>query len=231
LEAPLETSEIILTDLKAVLLEGHREFSLLNMYKGVPLVCQARLDRVEGPNAIFTVQPPESATLQTEETTLVLSNGLLEVLEAKVECLDLVSGKFGLSDFNYAGSKYANRRELRVEPAGSIPVQIASDGRMLSGDIADLSVRGMGLRLPTNELTSTFTLGKTIAITLHLPNNKVRLEGKIRSIMRTDQYLRLAVEFTGAVPEKASIIHYVMQRRSEIVAEIRELYEKAIRLS
>ena len=227
----METSEIILTDLKAVLLEGHREFSLLNMYKGVPLVCQAHMDQIEGSSAIFTVQPPESATLQTEETTLVLSNGLLEVLEARVECLDLVSGKFGLSNFSYAGSKYANRRELRVEPAESIPVQIASDGRMLSGNIADLSVRGMGLRLPADELTSTFTLGKTIAITLHLPENKVRLEGKIRSIMRTKQYLRLAMEFTGSVPEKASIIHYVMQRRSEIVAEIRELYEKAIRLS
>jgi len=227
----LETSDIILTDLKAVLLEGHREFSLLNMYKGVPLVCQAHLDRVEEPSAIFTVQPPESATLQTEETTLVLSNGLLEVLEARVECLDLVSGKFGLSEFAYAGSKYANRRELRVEPEGSIPVQIASDGRILSGEIADLSVRGMGLRLPVSELTSTFTLGKTIAITLHLPEGKVRLEGKIRSIMRTSKYLRLAVEFTGSVPEKASIIHYVMQRRSEIVTEIRELYEKAIRQS
>lgn len=226
----METSEIILTDLKAVLLEGHREFSLLNMYKGVPLVCQARLDMVEGEGAIFTVQPPESAALQREEKTLVLSNGLLEVLEARVKCLDLVSGKFSLSSFAYAGSKYANRRELRVEPAGSIPVQIASDGRMHSGDIADLSVRGMGVRLPVQELTSTFTLGKTIAVTLHLPDSRVRLEGKIRSIMRAPEYLRLAMEFTGSVPEKASIIHYVMQRRSEIVTEIRSLYEKAIRI-
>jgi hypothetical protein len=227
----LETSDIILTDLKAALLEGHRDFSLLNIYKGVPLVCQARLDQVDGKNAIFTVQPPETATLQQEEKTLVLSNGLLEVLEAKVKCLDLVSGKFSLRAFSYAGSKYANRRELRVEPAGSIPVQLASDGRMHSGDIADLSVRGMGVRLPTTELTSTFTLGKTIAVTLHLPSNRVRLEGKIRSITRTPKYLRLAMEFTGSVPEKASIIRYVMQRRSEIVAEIRSLYEKAIRSS
>ena len=226
----MNTSEIILNDLKAILQEGHREFSLLNMYKGVPLVCQARLDQVDESSAIFTVQPPESATLQQEEKTLVLSNGLLEILEAKVECLELVSGKFKLSDFSYAGSKYANRRELRVEPAESIPIQIASNGRMLSGEIADLSVRGVGLRLPAGELTSTFTLGKIIAITLHLPENKVRLEGKIRSITRTPQYLRLAMEFTGAVPEKTIIIRYVMQRRSEIVIEIRELYEQAIRL-
>jgi hypothetical protein len=58
---------------------------------------------------------------------------------------------------------------------------------MHSGDIADLSVRGMGVRLPTTELTSTFTLGKTIAVTLHLPDNRVRLEGKIRSIMRAPE--------------------------------------------
>jgi len=226
----LETREIILTDIKAALLEGHRDFSFLNMYKGVPVVCQAKLDQVEGNNAIFTVQPPELATLQLEESTLILSNGLLEVIEAKVKCLDLVSGKFSLTDFAYAGSKFANRRELRVEPDGSSAVQIASDGRLLSGTIADLSVRGLGIRLPMNELTSTFILGKTIAVTMHLPEGMIRLEGKIRSIKRTPKFIRLALEFTGAVPEKASIIHYVMQRRSEIVIEIRKLYENAIRI-
>ena len=227
----MATSHYILTDLKAVLLEDHRDFSFLNIYRGVPLICRARLDKVDDRAAYFTVQPPESATLKQEKTTLVLSDGLLEPLEAHVDCLDLVKGEFSLADFGYAGSKFANRRELRVEPEGNLQVEIASNSHTLNGQIADISVRGMGIRLPIQELTILLVQGKTVAISLHLPMKTVRLEGKIRNAVRSQTFLRLAVEFTGAVPEKINIIRYVMQRRSEIMLEVRQLYEKAIRLS
>jgi hypothetical protein len=156
---------------------------------------------------------------------------LLEPLEAKVTCLDLASGEFSLSDFRYAGSKFANRRELRVEPAGGETVKIASNGRLMVGEIADLSVRGLGVRLPFQELATTFTQGKLVAVTLGLPEGQVKVEGKVRSIVRTPDFLRLAIEFSGAVPEKATIVRYVMQRRSEIMAEVRQLYADAIRLT
>jgi len=226
----METSNNILTDLKAGLIENHRDFSFLNLYKGVPLVCGARLERVEGKEAHFTVQPPESAALQIERSTLVLSDGLLEPLEAQVKCVDLAQGEFFLTDFSYAGSKFANRRELRVEPATSLKVDIVSDGRSTIGEIADISVRGLGVRVPFQEQVTMFLQGLTVALTLHLPQNQVRLEGKIRNVARTSDFVRLAVEFTGTVPEKAIIIRYVMQRRSEIVSEVRTLYEQAIRL-
>jgi hypothetical protein len=234
----MESNKYILTDIQAVLQENHREFSLLNIYKGVPLLCRARLDRVADEAAYFTVQPPESATLKLESTTLLLSDGLLEPLEAQVQCIDLASGEFRLSGFSYAGSKFANRRELRVEPKEKLPVEIAADSHTLHGEVADISVRGLGLRLPLAELTVLFVPGKTVAITLHLRDKEdgeekqvvVRLEGKIRSVIRTKTYLRLAIEFTGAVPEKATIIRYVMLRRAEIMGEIRQLYEAAIKL-
>jgi hypothetical protein len=218
----------ILADLQAVLSEGHHDFSFLSLYKGVPLVCRARLTHVTDHEARFVVQPPESAALKEKKTTLVLSDGLLEPLEAKVSCLDLANGEFVLRDFAYAGSKFANRRELRVQPAGGEKVKIASDGRVLVGHIADLSVRGLGIRLPIQEVSADFSQGKLVAVTLELPEGSVSMEGKIRSLMRDPDNLRLAIEFTGAVPEKATIIRYVMQRRSEIMAEVRELFIKAV---
>jgi hypothetical protein len=99
------------------------------------------------------------------------------------------------------------------------------------GEIADLSVRGLGVRLPFQELATTFTQGKLVAVTLGLPEGQVKVEGRIRNIVRTPDFLRLAIEFSGAVPEKATIVRYVMQRRSEIMAEVRQLYADAIRLT
>lgn len=224
------TAAQILSDLGAVLREGHQDFSFLSLYKGVPLICRAKLKQVSKNEALFIVQPPESAALQREKVTLVLSDGLLEPLEAKVECLDLANGEFRLSEFAYAGSKFANRRELRVEPVGNERVLIACEGRVMQGEIADLSVRGLGVRLPFHEVAVAFTQGKLVAVTLDLPEGQVRLEGKIRNLARTPTHLRLAIEYTGAVPEKAIIIHYVMQRRSEIMAEVRDLYTQAIQL-
>lgn len=224
------TAAQILSDLGAVLREGHQDFSFLSLYKGVPLICRAKLKQVSKNEALFIVQPPESAALQREKVTLVLSDGLLEPLEAKVECLDLANGEFRLSEFAYAGSKFANRRELRVEPVGNEKVLITCEGRVMQGEIADLSVRGLGVRLPFHEVTVAFTQGKLVAVTLDLPEGQVRLEGKIRNLARTPTHLRLAIEYTGAVPEKAIIIHYVMKRRSEIMAEVRDLYIQAIQL-
>jgi hypothetical protein len=225
----MSTSAFIMADLRAVLMEGHDQFSFLSVYKGVPLVCRAQLTSAEEKEAYFTVQPPESAALALEDITMVLSDGLLEPLEAVVRCADLASGEFCLSEFDYAGSKFANRRELRVEPAGEEKVEIVSDGRVMVGEIADLSVRGLGIRLPTQELKTTFSQGKLVAVTLDLPDGRVQLEGKIRSLMRMPEYLRLAIEYSGAVPEKAVIIRFVMQRRSEIVTEVRQMYEEAIK--
>lgn len=224
------TAAQILSDLGAVLREGHQDFSFLSLYKGVPLICRAKLKQVSKNEALFIVQPPESAALQREKVTLVLSDGLLEPLEAKVECLDLANGEFRLSEFAYAGSKFANRRELRVEPVGNEKVLIACEGRVMQGEIADLSVRGLGVRLPFHEVVVAFTQGKLVAVTLDLPEGQVRLEGKIRNLARTPTHLRLAIEYTGAVPEKAIIIRYVMKRRSEIMAEVRDLYTQAIQL-
>jgi hypothetical protein len=229
----------ILEDLKAVKAEGHQDFSFLSLYKGVPLVCRAQLYKFGAEDAQFIVQPPESAALQLEKVTLVLSDGLLEPLEAKVTCLDLANGLFSLSDFNYAGSRFANRRELRVKPAGDEKVKIASNGHLLLGKVADISVRGLGVLLPKQEQSMQFSSGKLVAVTLELPEESgkkivVKLEGKIRSQLNmaidAEEYQRLAIEFSGAVPEKKTIIHYVMRRRSEIVSEVRQLFVNAVQL-
>lgn len=226
----MESSAQILTDLKAVLSENHRDFSFLIMYKGVPLICRAQLNQVINTQALFTVQPPESAVLCLEDSTLVLSDGLLEPLEATLVCNNLVTGEFSLSGFSYAGSKFANRRELRVEPAQALDIEVRADGRSFPGKLADLSVRGLGVNLEINNVTTIFIQGKNVSVYVALPTGTILMEGKVRSAIRSrSETLRLAVEFIGSVPEKATIIRYVMQRRSEIVAEVRALYEKAIK--
>jgi hypothetical protein len=87
----------------------------------------------------------------------------------------------------------------------------------------------MGVLVPLQDLSILFVQGQTLAVSLHFPQNQVHLEGKIRNMLRLPEYTRLAIEFTGTVPEKAVIIRFVMQRRSEIMSEVRQLYEQVIR--
>ena len=225
----METSEQISVDLKAILQEGHRDFSLLNVYKGVPFVCKAILERVEGKLATFTVNCIETASLQTEKNTLILSDGLLEPLEATLVAADYQKGLFTFTQFIYAGSKFANRRELRVEPSMPLEVSLVGEENTILGELLDISVRGAGVSVAPQNRESRFTHGGQVCLNLTIPEGKLSLEGKIRNVVKSASSFRLAIEFMGSVPEKVPLIRYIMRRRAQIFAEVREIYEQRLK--
>ncbi len=222
----METKGQISVDLKAVLVEGHRDFSLLSVYKGVPFVSRATLEKAEGESAFFIVQPPEFVTLQRDKIALVLSDGLLEPFEAKILSFDLAAMRFELGDFLYAGSKHANRRELRVEPEYPLKVIVSIPGSQVEGQLADVSIRGVGVRIAAAE-AEIFMAGQQVLLNLNIPEGAdFEMAGRIRNIARSSVTYRLSIEFLGTVPEKAMIVRYIMRRRADIMAEVQHKHQQ-----
>lgn len=221
----MESSSQISADLKSVLLEKHLNFELLNTYKGVPFVCKALLQDAGAGVACFSLAPVSPFAWETVDNTLILSEGLLEPIEARILTFDRKAGALRVGDFFYAGSKLSNRKELRVEPEGAVEVALEAEGQQKTGYLADLSMRGAGLRLIDNP-PSAFGQGRTINLHLRLADSNVNLSGKVRNISRTADIWRLSVEFIGATPDKTPIVRYIMHRRVEIMAEMQQMSKK-----
>ncbi len=218
----MELSKQISADLKSVLLENHRNFELLNTYKGVPFVCKVALEVVEDEAACFGLGPASSFAWGTVEHTLILSEGLLEPIEAHMQRFDRAVRAIWVDHFVYAGSKLSNRKELRVEPEETIEVILEADGEEQMAYLADLSMRGAGVRV-AEELPASVIPGKILDLRLRLPEGELGLAGKIRNLIKSDHATRLSIEFTGTLPNKAPIVRFIMRRRAEIMAEMQQM--------
>lgn len=218
----MESSKQISADLKSVLLEKHLNFELLNTYKGVPFVCKAVLLEVKEETACFGLSADNSFAWESAQNILILSEGLLEPIEARLLSYDRKANTLRIGNFGYAGSKLSNRKELRVEPEGTVEVILEADEGQKTAFLADLSMRGAGIRAK-EDLPASLNQGKELNLCLRLPEGEIKLSGKIRNIARAANARRISVEFSGVAPDKTLIVRYIMRRRAEIMAEMRRM--------
>ena len=110
------------------------------------------------------------------EYTLILSEGLLEPIEAHLQLFDRAARALWLDHFVYAGSKLSNRKELRVEPEGIVEVLLEVDGEVQMAHLADLSIRGAGVHV-AEELPASVIPGKILDLRLRLPEGELGWQG------------------------------------------------------
>lgn len=219
--------EQILADLLACQVEGRCEFELLNTYKGTPLIVRATLQDVSEESARFEVQPPFSVCLSWLAYTLVLSDGTLEPISARVESFDILSGTAILDHFTYAGYHFGHRCEVRVEPAEPMLLELEGPHGRLQGIVRDISMGGVGAQVRTSDCDPAHRKGDTVRVTIHLPGKTVNLTGRLLSIVEVGDTCRLAVAFTGNGEAKSAILHYIFQRRDELIQEVERAYVAA----
>jgi hypothetical protein len=222
----METSEQISADLRAVLQEKHENFELLNTFKGVPVICRARLQAVQSGKAYFSVMRPDSAILKLVSQTLILSDGILEPIESQLNSFFPDKDALILEGFSYASGKLFKRKDLRVQPEGIIKIDVVMGKMSAEGTLLDISMRGAGVKIYSQE-PETFRSAAAPAIVIHLPETSIELPCKIRSASKEGKNVRLGLEFVEGAPEKTPIVRYIMHRRSEIFAELWQMYPEA----
>ena len=216
------SADPILTDLQYVM-ETSQELDILNFHKSFPITCKARVESIEPDGVLLKVQPPGSVCLESQEQTIVLSRGLPEAVRARVISFDLLAGKLKLTDFGYVGAHFGERMIARVQPDGTIPVDIVMNDQVHKGELVDVSLSGVGIMV--ND--STLQRNQSVEVTLPLPEGKVTLPGKVLNISESRGRYRLSVNFTRNAQEIAVVMRYIKDRRTEILAEIERMYQEA----
>jgi hypothetical protein len=215
----------IISDLQYVM-ETSQELDILNFYKSFPITCKASVEGIDRDVVTLKVQRPGSVCLEAQEQTVILSRGLPEAVRARVVSFDLVSGQLKLDDFSYVGSRFGERMIARVQPDESINVEMEIEGQQFTGQLADVSLSGIGV-FSTSSIPQR---GQMVQLTLPLPEGLITLPGKVLNLSETPEgQNRLSIGFTRNAQEIAVVMRYIKDRRIEILDEIEQMYERSYR--
>lgn len=218
----------ILSDLRLIK-EADHEIELLTTYKGIPFVCKARIEEIEGENARLKAQNPALVCLESVNQTRILGSDYFEPAMAFVRSFNIQTGDIELYDFTYVGTKLGERMVVRVEPKSPITVFIKEEGYTSQGFLVDLSLNGVGVHIQHANFTPTLRPGANAAVNIELPTGKVDLPGTVVSVIKNPQFYRLSIRFTQTGPEKLNIFRYLLNRRAEITQEIETEYQAALK--
>ena len=216
----MPTNPRILIDLQAALTADQHGFSLLCIYKGVPMDAPLTLLRLEDETVWVKLEAPGPELYLRQKQALLLTEGLLDPLTCDVVQADLERSVAALTNLDFAGRHISKRHELRVEPAEPLALTLKTAGQEIELEIADVSMNGLGAFSSTFQPGPELSSGQAVQTTLHLPSGPLELAGTLRSLSAGASGCRMAIAFSGAEPQREQLLRYIMQRRAEITAEV-----------
>ncbi len=220
----------ILTDLQMIL-EAGQDLELLTTYKGVPFTFKAKVLTIDGERAHIKVLDPAMVCLEREKRVKLLGSDYFEPASATVLSFNIIGGQVELGNFTYLGAKLGERMIVRVEPKTPLEVSIVSGEETTKAELADISINGMGIKIPNANYNATLKPGATIHLSVGLPKGTFALSGMVLSVAKIDEYYRLSVRFVESGSHRQAIFNYMIDRRAEIEKELKEDYQHALAAS
>jgi hypothetical protein len=215
----------ILSDLR-VIHEADHQVELLTTYKGVPFICRAKIEELTDEHVQLRTTDESMVCLETDKKPRVLGSDYFEPSVAEVISIDLHSGLVDLHNLSYVGTKLGERMIIRVEPENSIPIDLLLDDFNVEGVIADISLNGIGVRVPVDGYNQTLKPGTLVNTHFNLPNGKIQLSGIVLSVLKLEYFYRLSIKFEQDGDQKTRIFHYLVDRRGDIQRELYQLYKQ-----
>lgn len=206
-----------------------RPLDLLNLYHGAPIVYPGRVQAVAKSTAIVHVPSFQIVCLTLEPVTTVLSQLLEEAVSARVLAVDLAAGLATLGHFQYASQHIGHRMTVRVAPRQPVQVPVECGAVAVEGELADLSINGIGLHLSTAQ-AAAFRPRAVVRLRLPLPGTTTAaldISGTVRFVRSEGDQARLGITFAQDV-QMMSILPYVRERQNEILTELQAVYDSQL---
>jgi hypothetical protein len=218
----------ILSDLALIKLAGH-QIELLSVYKGVPFICKANVEQIGDNSVALQTNNPALVCLECSNEARLLGSDYFEPAMARLESIDLAKGTITMKDLVYAGARLGERMIVRVEPREPIPVTLETAGQIFQGEIADLSISGLGIWLSKEQYQALLKPGVNVQLAFQVRNEPISLAGVILGVSKAPASQRISLRFAQGGAEKLQIFHYLIDRRAEIEAEVLEMYHASLK--
>src|SRR3989304_537036 len=197
----IKTDSTIIADLRHIA-RTRQEVELLNVYKGIPVLYRAAVEKVGNDRAVVPFHRPEAACLTLENKTTILTDLLAGPVNAAVLSVDLAAGSAALGEFHYAHAKVGDRVTLPVAPHDAVEVTIQSGQQRVTGSLADLSMTGIGVYISPPDEATALRRKSVVQITLKLEAALLDLAGTVHYRNCCPNTRRLGFRLIQAPPSR-----------------------------
>jgi hypothetical protein len=131
-----------------------RTVTLISNFRGVPIQLVAFVIRSSQNGGVrLCINHRQMIALKVADQTLVQSDLFSEMVIADIDQVDLHTNIVTLSNLQYVTDSRGKRKNVRVQPESPIHAEIiANHGFNLLGEVIDISLDGLSVRLSDNNL-------------------------------------------------------------------------------
>jgi hypothetical protein len=197
-------------------------FSMINVYKELPISSEGKLFDVKNKKAEFKASQIQLAAIDYCKETIIQTPYLSMSIIGKLVYVDFTHQLVSLGEFAYADVHFDKRNAVRVRLKIPVNVTLKVDEKKISGVIHDISLGGCRL---TTIVGSLFEQAKSISLHLKLLHKNQILQADIPSkVLRIEggPQFKCAVQFTHTAESEKLLSMFIYQRQLEIIRELKE---------
>ncbi len=216
--------------------------TMINSYRGVPISYDGHLIGIDDNVVKLRVHKFQAVCMELTKRTFFM-NDFLPTVQANVLEKDFENTTVVLNDLKFTDNAIGKRKTIRVSPKEPIPVVInrKNSSHQIVASLVDISVIGVGVYWMSvfMEEVRSFISNTEVSVSITLPasNGKalhnLELGGTVLNVLPIDgvQRFRLGLRIVTDNESQKQIKDFVAFQQSEIIREIKVLYDVLLRLS
>ena len=217
----------IVETFQAIKDEG-KTVQFLNLYQGVPIMCDAKIVSIEGESVSFQTDRLQEIAMKLDGQAFVIKNEhFSRHLKADILYSNFLTNTVVLHNFMYLFNMPALQREfVRVHPDIVAKVYLhQSNNAQTTGRLYDLSLSGLGVLSSENNgifVGAKVMIGFDLSTSKMHSSERIEVQAEVMNIIEKKGTYRYCMRI---FPEKLmheKIMNYIKQREKEIIQNLED---------
>jgi len=221
-----------------------RTVILISDFRGVPIQLAAFVIRSSQNGSVrLCINHRQMVALKITDQVLVQSDLFSNMVIANIDQVDLHANLVKLTNLRYVTDSRGNRKNVRVQPESPIHAEIISNhGFNLQGEVIDISLDGLSVRLSDSSLGLSIQLSDSslkirdllkpqtsVEVRLGLPGSELdtiydlTIQAQIAYINANADTYRIGLMTYLQEADIQTVRRYIFDRQTEILNEIQKM--------
>ncbi len=212
-----------IVDIFSQIKKENKTIKFMNLYQGIPISHEGVIVDIDDESVVFRITNElQEIAMKLEGKAYIIKNEYLpRHVKADISYSNFSNNTIVLNNFVFLLNMPAiERKFVRIYPDVLVHVfLVGEDNERLSGNLYDLSQKGLGL---ISEHNVGFCNGAKILISFELDGKySVETEGEIVNIIEYINSYRYCLKISPDKENAENIIKYISKRENEIILDLR----------
>ena len=207
------------------------KFKLLNIYNGLIINTASKILKVTSDSMYISFTQLQGVVLNIEKKTVLHSSSFTKDIEADVKQINLQKQIAVLENFRFLQTNANSRQYARVSPSNNIPIAINLGSTTVHGNILDLSIKSIAVKVKYIEKLGMLELKKASLVFNILDksseNGYVQLNISANIVVVTNRdkedYYKVVCDLNQDSHDIDTLLKYVYERQKELIIELKKM--------